>query len=82
MILPIFQIFQMATLDPTKSDNASLPSNSATNELQFPNKTIPLLIIGGVTIGSMLVHLLLTFILRQISKKTGWLFDREVLKHW
>jgi hypothetical protein len=70
----------MATLNTT---NGSLPNNN-TIVLTFSNgnRTIPLVIIGGIAIGSMLIHLLITFILKQIAKKTGWTFDKEVVKHW
>ncbi|PKK80160.1 hypothetical protein RhiirC2_725248 [Rhizophagus irregularis] len=62
--------------------NGSLPNNN-TNVLTFSNgnRTIPLVIIGGIAIGSMLVHLFITFIFKQIAKKTGWAFDKEVVKH-
>ncbi|GBB85022.1 hypothetical protein RclHR1_01160016 [Rhizophagus clarus] len=71
----------MTTLDTTQY-NGSLSSNN-TNVLTFSNgnRTIPLMIIGGIAIGSMLVHLFITFILKQIAKKTGWSFDKEVVKH-
>jgi hypothetical protein len=73
----------MSAFEPDASgyNNGSLP-NSDSNVLTFNNKTIPLLIIGGVAIGSMLAHLLITYILKQIAKSTGWTFDREVVTHW
>jgi len=46
------------------------------------NHTTPLLLIGGIAIGSMLFHLLIIFILKQVAKKTGWAFDNEVVKNW
>ncbi|CAI2167438.1 14081_t:CDS:2 [Funneliformis geosporum] len=63
--------------------NSSTPSTSSENTLKFPegNNTIPLLIIGGVAIGSMILHILLTFILKKVAKKTGWTFDNEVINN-
>ncbi|CAG8626887.1 7002_t:CDS:2 [Funneliformis mosseae] len=58
-------------------------TTSSENQLKFhegDNKT-PLLIIGGIAIGSMVLHLLLTFIIRKVAKKTGWVFDNEVIKN-
>lgn len=71
------------TMATPETYNGSLPNNN-TNVLTFSNgnRTIPLVIIGGIAIGSMLVHLFITFILKQIAKKTGWAFDKEVVKHW
>ncbi|CAH1764641.1 783_t:CDS:2 [Entrophospora sp. SA101] len=45
------------------------------------NRTLPLVIMGSIAIGSMLVHLTITFILKRVAAKTGWTFDEEVVKH-
>ena len=73
----------MSTTEPgTYNETSPNNVNNGADMIAFSNKTIPLLIIGGVAIGSMLIHLLITYILRQIAKSTGWTFDREVVKHW
>ncbi|RIA79186.1 Mechanosensitive ion channel-domain-containing protein [Glomus cerebriforme] len=64
------------------ADNGTIPNNS-TDVLTFSDgsKSLPLVVIGGIAVGSMLVHLFITFILKQVAKKTGWTFDNEVVKH-
>ncbi|CAG8598050.1 10412_t:CDS:2 [Funneliformis mosseae] len=59
------------------------PSEPAEILLTFPegDHTTPLIIIGGIACGSILVQLLLTYILRQIAVKTGWTFDNEIVKN-
>ncbi|CAG8607039.1 5762_t:CDS:10 [Acaulospora morrowiae] len=45
------------------------------------NYVLPLTIIASIAIGSILLHLLLIFLLRKVSQRTGWIFDAEVVKH-
>ncbi|CAG8533851.1 45149_t:CDS:2 [Gigaspora margarita] len=45
------------------------------------NHMIPILIVGSIALGSVILHFIITFIMRRIAMSSGWTFDIELVKH-
>ncbi|KAF9963633.1 hypothetical protein BGZ65_001710 [Modicella reniformis] len=62
-------------------DNNTASSPTAVPASQPIAAVTAAFIILGVTIGSVLLHLVLSFIFKRIAQKTIWQFDDDIVKH-
>ncbi|KAG0302572.1 hypothetical protein BGZ98_007395 [Dissophora globulifera] len=60
--------------------NSTVPVTSVPTSQPIPTVTAAFIILG-VTVGSIILHLILTFIFKRLAKKTIWQFDDDIVKY-